>query len=426
MLGFVTYPFILNLGLDHVYTTWYFWALNSLLAASLVACSMTTQYPQLKLARDWKFAPSTKWLSRLPVNDVLPNASSVDLARALAQRGYQASAFFAGLHARRRLTPPHAPQVFCSGSGRLYGFKGLVGKLAPLAVHAALLLSMLGFLTSALGGANGSAMVPEGSSFVIGDALRPTTLLGRLLAPAGAAGVVSVDDFHVTYYPNGQVSQFYSELDVSDGERAEHASMKVNVPLRFRGVTAYQTDWSIASVMVRVGERGGAGVEEAGAFVLPMASLEGKPGFAGRIWGTFVPVPPPAGTPADAPPSGVSLVARDFQSVALYGPDGAFVGVRRPGSGKPIVVDGVPLLIERVTGATGLELKSDPGVPLVYAGFGLLIVTTFLSFVSHSQVWAAEDAEGALHVGGKTTKQKGAFEDELRDALATLPEYADG
>ena len=272
-------------------------------------------------------------------------------------------------------------------------------------------------------------MVPEGSSFVIGDALRPRNELARLLAPAGSAGVISVDDFHVTYYPNGQVSQYYSEVDVSDvpGSDAppQRVSMKVNVPLRFRGVTAYQTDWAISSVTVRVGERGAAAVDDAPAFALPMVSLEGKPGFAGRIWGTFVPVPPRAGAPVGGTPAGVTLAARDFQSVAVYGPDGAFVGVRRPGSGKAIVVDDVPLLVERLTGATGLELKSDPGVPLVYAGFGLLIVTSFLSFVSHSQVWAVEDAAGALHVGGKTTKQKRAFEEELRDAMASLPEYAD-
>jgi cytochrome c biogenesis protein len=119
----------------------------------------------------------------------------------------------------------------------------------------------------------------------------------------------------------------------------------------------------------------------------------------------------------------VSLVARDFQSVALYAQDGSFAGVRRPGSGKPILVDGVTVLVDSLAGSTGLELKSDPGVPLVYAGFGALMVTTFLSFVSHSQVWALEDARGALHVGGKTTKQKGAFEREVLSVMQRLPEY---
>lgn len=31
-------------------------------------------------------------------------------------------------------------------------------------------------------------------------------------------------------------------------------------------------------------------------------------------------------------------------------------------------------------------LQTDPGVPVVYAGFGALMLTTCISFLSHSQV----------------------------------------
>jgi cytochrome c biogenesis protein len=395
--------------LDHIYTTWYFLGLNALLAASLVACSNTTQWPSLQVARNWRLPRSVSAVDRLPVHATVPGASVLDLADALAESGYQA---------------------WVSRSGRLYASTGLIGKMAPLAVHASLLISMAGFLLSALGGHTGSAMVPEGSSFVIRDALKPVSPLADLLLPRSADDVVEVDGFRVTYYPNGQVSQFYSDLGVVDtrsGRRVQAAEMKVNVPLRHGGVTAYQTDWSMAAATVRLGARGGdaASAADGQQVALPMASLEGKPGFSGRIWGTFIPVPPlPDTAQASSAPRGVTLVARDFQSVALYGPDGSFAGVRRPGSGTPIVVDGVPMLVERLTGATGLELKHDPGVPVVYAGFAGVMLTTFLSFVSHSQVWAMEDgATGALHVGGKSTKLQDAFEKQLMALLRTLPEY---
>ncbi|KAL1554226.1 hypothetical protein AAHA92_14809 [Salvia divinorum] len=35
-------------------------------------------------------------------------------------------------------------------------------------------------------------------------------------------------------------------------------------------------------------------------------------------------------------------------------------------------------------GSTGLDLKTDPGVPSVHAGFGALMLTTCISFLSHS------------------------------------------
>ena len=37
----------------------------------------------------------------------------------------------------------------------------------------------------------------------------------------------------------------------------------------------------------------------------------------------------------------VAVLARDLQSVVFYDSKGQFVGVRRPGSGKPIEVEGV-------------------------------------------------------------------------------------
>lgn len=73
-------------------------------------------------------------------------------------------------------------------------------------------------------------------------------------------------------------------------------------------------------------------------------------------------------TPATTATTPPAVLARDPQSVVFYDAKGQFVGVRRPGSGKPIEVEGLALVVEDVTGATGLELKSDPGVPAVYAG----------------------------------------------------------
>ena len=115
-----------------------------------------------------------------------------------------------------------------------------------------------------------------------------------------------------------------------------------------------------------------------------------------------------------------------FQSVAVYASDGSFAGVRRPGSGRPIEVDGLRLVVEDMKGSTGLELKTDPGVPWVYAGFAGLMVTSFLSPLSHSQVWAVQSeggGGGVLHVGGRSNRAKEEFKSELDDVLNQLPEY---
>jgi hypothetical protein len=43
--------FILNLGIDHVYSTWWFLSLLLLLAICLVSCTMTRQFPLLKSSK---------------------------------------------------------------------------------------------------------------------------------------------------------------------------------------------------------------------------------------------------------------------------------------------------------------------------------------------------------------------------------------
>ena len=48
-----------------------------------------------------------------------------------------------------------------------------------------------------------------------------------------------------------------------------------------------------------------------------------------------------------------------------------------------------------LSGSSGIELKADPGVPLVYLGFGFLMLTTALSLGDFSE------ARTRIHEGGR-------------------------
>ena len=444
LFGALDFTFILNNGLDHVYTTWYFLSLLSLLAVSLAACTATKQLPVWRVAAKWKFIKKPKFLvssKTMDQRESVKDARAMDLANSLADRGYQ---------------------VFLREEDQeqyLYAFKGLIGRLAPIGVHFALLLTLGGCAYSGLGGLGGSVMAPKDTSFTISDGLTRGSPLSRVPKFA-KTNQVFVKDFTIDYLPSGQVSQFYSNLSILDekGNEVDNKVISVNVPLRYGGVTMYQTDWSMSSMRVTVIPKAAAedttnsdnsesvssssssssssiistsGTTSDGdesskreELVLPMANLENKGDFKGKIWGTFLPV----GDDADAKENkkGISLVARDFQSVAIYDSKGAFVGVRRPSSKKPIDVDNISLIVEEISGATGLELKTDPGVPFVYAGFAGLLVTSFLSLLSHSQVWGAQkkvDGTSVLYVGGTSNRGKEEFRLEFDQVLDELPEY---
>lgn len=179
-------------------------------------------------------------------------------------------------------------------------------------------------------------------------------------------------------------------------------TISVNDPLRFRGVTVYQTDWDIAAIDLRVttlptapslADRAPApstlvGADTGRAVRLPLAEVQNKLKVNGKTWATFLPLEGPS--QAGGTPRGITLLAQDFQSVVVYDAKGAFAGVRRPGSNNPIVVEGVSIVVDDLVGSSGLQLKHDPGVPLVYAGFGGLMLTTVVSALSHSQVQIEE------------------------------------
>ena len=62
----------------------------------------------------------------------------------------------------------------------------------------------------AVGGWNGTVMVPEGGDVVVAGALRSASPLAWY--PAGAEAVLHCDDFRIEYRPDGSVKQFYSDV----------------------------------------------------------------------------------------------------------------------------------------------------------------------------------------------------------------------
>uniref|UniRef100_A0A2P2KTZ9 Cytochrome c biogenesis protein CCS1ic n=1 Tax=Rhizophora mucronata TaxID=61149 RepID=A0A2P2KTZ9_RHIMU len=69
-------------------------------------------------------------------------------------------------------------------------------------------------------------------------------------------------------------------------------------------------------------------------------------------------------------------------------------------------------------------IQTDPGVPIVYAGFGALMLTTCISYLSHSQVWALQDGT-SVTIGGKTNRAKAEFQDEINHLLDQVPEIVE-
>ncbi|QCD88519.1 cytochrome c biogenesis protein [Vigna unguiculata] len=388
VFGFFTWRWILALGFDHMFSSPVFLGVLALLGASLMACTYTTQLPLITVSRRWSFLHSAEAIRKQEFSESLPRASIQDVGTILMGAGYE---------------------VFLKGPS-LYAFKGLAGRLAPVGVHIALLLVMAGGTVSAAGSFRGSVTVPQGLNFVVGDVLVPS---GFLSSPTEAFNTeIHVNRFYMDYYESGEVSQFYTDLSLRnmDGKEVMRKTISVNDPLRYGGITIYQTDWSISALQILK--------DNEGPYNLAMAPLQINGDK--KLYGTFLPV----GDINSPDVKGISMLARDLQSIVLYDKEGKFVGVRRPNSKLPINIDGSEILIVDAIGSSGLDLKTDPGVPVVYAGFGALMITTCISYLSHSQIWALQDGT-TVFIGGKTNRAKMEFPEEMNLLLDKVPEIVE-
>jgi cytochrome c biogenesis protein len=377
LFGFLTWKVLLTLGLDHVYRTWWFLSLLIVFGSSLTACTFTRQFPALSAAQKWKFYEQPRQFEKLALSTELESASAQSLLPLLEKQRYK---------------------VFSEGN-TIYARKGIVGRIGPIFVHASMLLILAGSIWGSFTGFVAQEMVPSGATFKIKNIVEAGAFANRNLADDWS---VKVNRFWIDYTPNGQIDQFYSDLSVLDRQEKEvdRQTIYVNKPLKYRGVTLYQTDWAIAGIRFKI--------NNSPILQLPMAPI--TIANNGRLWGTWVPIKPDLS-------EGVSLIAKDLQGTLLiYDNTGKLVSTVR--SGMTIPINGMNLTITEVIGSTGLQIKSDPGIPLVYLGFGLLMVSVMMSYVSHSQIWVLETKE-KLYIGGKTNRAQVTFEREL---LAMLEE----
>ncbi|MGF1493444.1 MAG: cytochrome c biogenesis protein [Microcoleaceae cyanobacterium] len=378
LFGFLTWKEVLFLGLDHVYRTWWFLALLILFGASLTACTFTRQLPTLKSARRWNYYERPQQFRNLALSAEVRGDSLEAFEYLLKQRRYK---------------------IFQEGN-KLYARRGIIGRVGPIVVHASMLIILAGSIVGSMTGFIAQEMVPSGETFQVQRIIDAGRFAASQIPQDWS---VRVNRFWIDYTPDGVIDQFYSDLSVvdNDGQEMDRKTIHVNQPLRYRGVTFYQADWGVAAIQVHF--------NNSPVLQLPMAQLD--TGGRGRLWGTWIPTKPDLS-------EGVSLITKDLQGTLLvYDNQGQLISTVR--EGMSVEINGVNLSIDQVVGSTGLQIKADPGIPIVYLGFGLLMISVLMSYVSHSQIWALHLGD-RLYIGGKTNRAKVTFEREVVTILDQL------
>jgi cytochrome c biogenesis protein len=276
--------------------------------------------------------------------------------------------------------------------------------VGPLLVHAGLVILLVGAAWGALAGQRLEQFLAPGRELELMDS-RGTPQL-----------TIALDDFAIERDPAGRPEQFRSRLRLippATGESSQRlsdplsAEISVNHPLRHRGITLYQADWALAALNLQLGR--------SPVLQVPLRSF---PELGEQVWGVVLPTRPDGSDP-------VFLALSSEQGPAdVYGPDGQLLGRLAPG-GAPLDVRGLPVRLVSVLPASGILLKRDPGVPLVYAGFAVALLGGGLSLVATRQLWAvAEPAQGRLHLAGLCNRNLPALAAELPPLLARAVQLA--
>jgi cytochrome c biogenesis protein len=379
VLGFISSQFIFLFGLNNIYQNWWFTTLILLFATSLFSCTLVRQIPSLKMARLWQFYKKDKSLKKMGLNFDLQKTSISKLAFILNSHNYN---------------------VIQKG-GFLYAYKGLPGKIGPIVVHASLIVILFGALLGNLSGFVSQELIPLGGIFHVQNVISSGSMS---YIPQDFEGYVQ--DFKIAYNDEGSIDQFYSDLSIlnTNGEQIKRKTIYVNEPLRYREMVFYQTDWSIINLSINLDNKT--------EFQVPLKLINVK--NEGKFWISSLSIDNSEQTGKN----NVLLVLEDLTGKSLvYDANQQLLGIVNVGDS--FIINGHSVRITEILSSTGLQIKSDPGIPFVYFGFLLLMISIVISYMSYSQVWAIKKGN-QLAISGRTNRAIYSFQKQITKAVAVI------
>ena len=367
--GFIDSNLIIKLGLDHVYTTWWFLTFLATLSLSLMGCTIRRQFPLFKNSKEYFFKKEKNSFRILPFSIKIKN---IYYLKETILSKIQNLDFY--IYQKENI---------------IYGYKGLIGRLSPILVHFSLLLILLGSAIGAFENFKAQEILPKGEIFHIQNPLRVGVI--TKIPPI----TTRINDFWVEY-KNNRIHQFYSNLSILDnfGNEIKEQTISVNNPLRYKNIDFYQSDWNIIGIRVK-------NIEKNKILEFPLFPLNNK----NKSWVTWV----------NDNEEIKTLIFDQLQNVVfIYDEKGNFLKINNIGDFLS-----VNLLLIDILPSTGLLIKYDPSIILIYLGFGFLMITTSLSFLPYTQIWIFNQKKNCW-IGSSTNRGKIQLEIEFENLIRYL------
>jgi cytochrome c biogenesis protein len=366
LFGVLSWDKIIQFGFDHVYKTWWFLTLILLFGISLITCTFLQQLPSLKIARRCQFFRTTEQFGRLKISTILDHLNLTKILARLKQNQYS---------------------IF-QQKNIIYCYKGVIGRIAPIIVHMSMILVLSGTIIGSLFGFKAQEIVPKTETFHIQNVLTN----GQLTTVPKISA--RINDFWITYTKQKTVSQFYSDISIlsDEGNEITRKTSFVNSPLIHNGIYYYQTDWNLTGL--RFQDLNKQIVE------YPLVNILSD---KNKVWLTWIPN-------NNSFTNGVIVITDNLQGYcSIYNELGVFLGNLELNESLNLTPR---FELLEIISSTGLQIKTDPGIPIIYTGFLFLMISTLISYISYSQVWIIQEKQ-KIFIGGNTTRAIFEFELEF-------------
>lgn len=366
ILGILSWDRIINFGLDHVYTTWWFLSLIFLFGSSLTLCSFLQQLPSLKIAKRCQFFRTSNPFYKLKISTILNNFSFNKILFRIQEKQYS---------------------IF-QQKNMIYCYKGLIGRIAPIIVHFSMILVLFGTIIGSLFGFKAQEIVPKTENFHIQNIIinGPSSIIPNTSA--------RVNDFWITYTKTKTVSQFYSDISILNlqGTEIVRKTISVNYPLVYKGIYYYQTDWNL------IGLRFKNNLNQIIEYPL-VNNFENQ----NKVWVTWL-------SNDKNLQEGLIIILDNLEGYcSVYNGTGQFLGNLELNESIQL---NLPITFLEIISSTGLQIKTDPGIPVIYLGFFFLMFSTLISYITYSQIWMIQQNQ-QIFIGGTTNRAVFEFELEF-------------
>ncbi|HEY9677877.1 MAG TPA: cytochrome c biogenesis protein ResB [Drouetiella sp.] len=375
-----------NWGITDIFHTPFFLLLIGLLSMNMVVGSVEKVFPKLRLLKLPLQFFGPEQIAKMPYSKTFavgasPAETLEKLQIKLQQRGFK--------------TVVHGNQL-ASESGK-------IGRWAPTITHIGLLTLLLGVTITSWTGFSGFKPVRLGDDLTFQDSEHSKKWIGKL-----PTWKVHVDATRREDYESGEAKQWYSDLSVVDekGKVLDRQQISVNTPLSYQGVDVYQSSWGLDQIVI--------------AFNGKERTMDLRP--MGKLYAAFMPLDPET--------IFIMSVRNQTMPMKLFAKRPEWEApklIAEIAQGKSVNLGSVTFKYVKAVPVTGLQYKSDPGLPITYVAFGFIMVGVMLAAIPFRHAYVSVSKDGSesgstVTIGGRSKKAKVGFErmiNKIVDSIQT-------